>query len=149
MFDEYIRPMRALIALFGVVSAAIGCDSPLEPPQPSAFVAFSRVIFPDTLQPATASAGGGIVAVDGSIIAADACHGFSPEAVRQGQRLVVTLHARRNSSGCLTGAGEWNYRVSIPNVPPGSWRVSMRHSFAPGTIAETVLDSVIVVPPTA
>lgn len=139
-----MRPDRLLLTC--CVAFGLACDAPTEPGTPDAFIAVTRRQLPDPLQSYVLDAGDRTVSIAGHIITSDPCHGFAATATRFDRRLVVTLHARRNGSGCLQPAGEWNYRITVPGVPAGEWRVAVRHSFAAGTVAETVLDSAVVVP---
>lgn len=113
-----MRPYSLAFAL--LLFLGLGCESPAEPTRPDAFVAATRRQDPAPLQAHSVGVADLMVIVDGHIFTADPCHGFAATTLRRGRTLTVTLHARPNSVGCLAPLTDWNYRITVPNVPPGA-----------------------------
>lgn len=125
---------------------AIACASPTAPSSPTALVSAAQVTAPSPPQTFNASASSGTVYVDGSIATPYWCYGFGAVARRRSGELVVTLYAGRSSEGCLAVGGWWNYRITVPGVPPGTWRITVRHAFPPSPETETVFEGSVSVP---
>lgn len=125
---------------------AMACSSPTAPPVPDAWVSATQVSYPTAPQEFGASATGAAVYLDGSIATPYWCYGFDATARRRNGEILVTLYAGQSSEGCITVGGWWNYRITIPSVPPGTWRIRVRHAFLPSTDAETVFETSVSVP---
>lgn len=138
-------PLKRLLGCAGL-GLAVACSSSTAPPAPDALVSASQVASPAAPQAHGVSAGGGSVYVDGSIATPYWCYGFDATAIRWSGELLVTLYAGPSSEGCVAVGGWWDYRITVPQVPPGTWRVRVRHVFPPSTGGENVFAGSVRVP---
>ena len=75
------------------------------------------------------------------------CYDIDASLERDGRRLAITVTARGQNVMCIAVLGAFAYSVDVGDLAPGSYRVTVAHTY-PGTgwPATEVLDEVVAVP---
>lgn len=143
-----MRPHRFVLraALAASLAASLACDSPLALPEPDAYLTVRPRQPIEDRTPFAVSAEPGRVSTVGHVTTSDPCFGFGAVVQRDAPRLVITLVARSNSSGCIQPLQEWNYLVTVPEVPSGTWDVRVRTQIDPRQTPVEVIRSSVRVP---
>jgi hypothetical protein len=99
---------------------------------------------PDPRPPLAVLTYPGEVAATGWLTTATPCYGFAPQSARAQRVLVVTLVIRAEGEGCVQSLQHWAFRVSVRDVPAGTWDVRVRAEYGRGTVVDLVRASVVV-----
>ena len=78
---------------------------------------------------ANIAAGGGVIRVEGVLRAPDACHDLRATATRSAEQLVLTVLARKRDAPCGGATAFFSYRAILREVPRGSYRFQVRHTY--------------------
>lgn len=138
-----IKAMR--MASWPLLVFALACDAPTGNATSDTYVSVWRPVEIEELQPFAVAGGRGVVQTVGHAFTAYPCYDFSTAAQRSVRTLIVTLSARPISDGCRAVLGEWNYRITVFDMPRGQWEVGVRTRLDPSAQATEVVSSTVTV----
>ncbi len=142
-----LRLTAACLSVFLVASCGLSTSPERERPPFRVGLVNSPEAPEGATNPPTVRVREGGLEVLGLISTPYPCYDIDASLERDTRQLAITLTARGRNVACIAVLGTFAYAVDVDDLEPGSWRVTVAHTY-PGTGWPTteVLDEMVDVP---